>query len=146
MSLLNKYNTANINQLFERIQRNAIGLDSYFDNVLSQEVSNYPRYNLVSLSEDESRLEIALAGFDQKDVSVYTERGQLIVEGQKEKPEGVNYVHRGVAARTFTRAWTIADDTEVKGVQFVNGMLSITLTRVVPETHKKKFFLGSEKF
>ena len=58
MSLLQRYNTANINQLMERIQRNAIGLDSYFDNILGQEVVNYPPYNLIHVNEDESRLEL----------------------------------------------------------------------------------------
>lgn len=143
MSLLTKYNSANINQLMERIQRNAIGLDSYFDNVLSQEVTNYPPYNLVSVSEDESRLEIALAGFSDKEVSVYTERGQLVVEGNKEQKEEVSYVHRGLAQRSFTKAWTIADDTEVRSVEFKDGLLSVTLARVVPENHKKKYFLGA---
>ena len=66
MSLLQRYNTANINQLMERIQRNAIGLDSYFDNILGTEVVNYPPYNLIAVTEDESRLELALAGFSEK--------------------------------------------------------------------------------
>ena len=144
MSLLTKYNSANINQLMERIQRNAIGLDSYFDNVLSQEVTNYPPYNLVSVSEDESRLEIALAGFSDKEVSVYTERGQLVIQGNKQEKEDVSYVHRGLAQRSFTRAWTIADDTEVKEVEFADGLLSVTLSRIIPETHKKKYLYGCE--
>lgn len=142
MSLLQRYNTANINQLMERIQKNAIGLDSYFDNILGQEVVNYPPYNLVAVNEDESRLELAMAGFSQNDVSVYTERGKLVVEGKKEQKEDVTYVHRGLAQRSFTREWTISDDTEVSGVDFKDGLLVVTLSRVVPETHKKKFFLG----
>ena len=145
MSYLTKYNSANINQLMERIQRNAIGLDSYFDNILGREVTNYPPYNLVSVTEDESRLEIALAGFNEKEVSVYTERGKLFIEGNKEEKEEVSYVHRGLAQRSFTREWTISDDTEVGNVEFVDGLLSVTLVRVVPEAHKKKYFLGSDK-
>jgi len=145
MSLLTRYNTANINQLMERIQKNAIGLDSYFDNILGQEVVNYPPYNLVAISEDESRLELAMAGFSENDVSVYTERGKLVVEGKKEQKEDVTYVHRGLAQRSFTREWTISDDTEVSGVDFKDGLLVVTLSRVVPETHKKKFFLGGSE-
>ena len=143
MSYLTKYNTANINQLFDRIQRNTIRMDDYFDNIFGSEVTNYPPYNLVSVSEDESRLELALAGFSEKEVSVYTERGKLVVEGNKENKDDVNYVHRGLAQRSFTRTWAIADDTEVSGVDFKDGLLSVTLTRVLPEAHKKKYFLGS---
>ena len=142
MSLLQRYNTANINQLMERIQRNAIGLDSYFDNILGQEVVNYPPYNLIAITEDESRLELALAGFSEKEVSVYTERGKLVIQGNKEDKEDVTYYHRGLAQRSFTREWTISDDTEVGNVEFVDGLLSVTLKKIVPESHQKKFYLG----
>ena len=143
MSYLTKYNTANINQLMERIQRNAIGLDSYFDNILGTEVVNYPPYNLIAVTEDESRLELALAGFSEKEVSVYTERGKLVIQGNKEDKEDVTYYHRGLAQRSFTREWTISDDTEVCNVEFVDGLLSVTLKKIVPESHQKKFYLGS---
>jgi molecular chaperone IbpA len=142
MSLLTKYNSANLNQLMERIQRNAIGLDSYFDNILGTEVVNYPPYNLIAVTEDESRLELALAGFSEKEVSVYTERGKLVITGNKEDKGDVTYYHRGLAQRSFTREWTISDDTEVGKVEFVDGLLSVTLSRVVPDSHKKKYYLG----
>lgn len=142
MSLLQRYNSANINQLMERIQRNAIGLDSYFDNILGTEVVNYPPYNLIAVTEDESRLELALAGFSEKEVSVYTERGKLVIQGNKEDKEDVTYYHRGLAQRSFTREWTISDDTEVGAVEFVDGLLSVTLKKIVPESHQKKYYLG----
>jgi len=126
----------------ERIQRNAIGLDSYFDNILGQEVVNYPPYNLIAVTEDESRLELALAGFSEKEVSVYTERGKLVIQGNKEEKEDVTYYHRGLAQRSFTREWTISDDTEVGNVEFADGLLSVTLKKIVPESHQKKFYLG----
>ena len=144
MSLLQRYNTANINQLMERIQRNAIGLDSYFDNILGTEVVNYPPYNLIAVTEDESRLELALAGFSEKEVSVYTERGKLVIQGNKEDKGDVTYYHRGLAQRSFTREWTISDDTEVGNVEFVDGLLSVTLKKIVPESHKKKYLYGCE--
>ena len=144
MSFLTKYNSANINQLMERIQRNAIGLDSYFDNILGQEVVNYPPYNLIHVNEDESRLELALAGFSDKDVSVYTERGRLVIEGNKEDKEDVTYYHRGLSQRSFTREWTISDNTEVGDVKFVDGLLSVSLKKIVPESHKKKYLYGCE--
>ena len=139
---LTKYNSANINQLMERLQRNTIGMDNYFDRIFSYEAQNYPPYNLVQVSEDESRLELALAGFTNDEVKVYTERGNLVVEGSKEKVDGREYLHRGLAQRSFTRSWTISEDTEVSDVTFENGLLVVTLSRINPESRQKKFFLG----
>ena len=144
MSYLTKYNSANINQLMERLQRNTIGMDNYFDRIFSYEAQSYPPYNLVQISEDESRLELALAGFTSEEVKVYTEKGNLVIEGSKESTDGREYVHRGVAQRSFTRSWGIAEDTEVSNVSFENGLLIVTLTRVVPESRRRKFFLGGE--
>ena len=141
MGNLTKYNAANINQLLDRINRNSIGMDEYFDRLfnLQESASNYPPYNLVQVSNTESRLELALAGFKEKEVNVYTQDGKLFVEGQREDGEtGTNYVHRGVAARSFTRAWTLSDETEVRSVSFEDGLLTITLGRIVPEHHLRK--------
>ena len=139
---LAKYNSTNINQLMERLQRNTIGMDTYFDRIFSYEAQSYPPYNLVQVSEDESRLELALAGFTNDEVKVYTERGNLVVEGSKEKTDGREYIHRGLAQRPFTRSWTISEDTEVSDVTFENGLLSVTLSRIIPESRQKKYFLG----
>ena len=144
MTALTKYNAANINQLLERITKNSIGMDDYFDRIFSlhETTSNYPPYNLVEVSNVESRLEIALAGFKKKEVFVYTQDGKLFVEGQKEDKEtDTSYVHRGVAQRSFTRAWTLAEDTEVRSVEFEDGLLQIVLGKVVPEAHKRKDYL-----
>jgi len=143
-NMLAKYNAANINQLLERINRNSIGMDEYFDRLfaLHETTSNYPPYNLVTVSNVESRLELALAGFKKKEVYVYTQDGKLFVEGQKEDTESeTEYVHRGVAQRSFTRSWTLSDETEVRSVVFEDGLLSITLGKVVPEAHKRKDYL-----
>jgi len=141
MGNLTKYNAANINQLLDRINRNSIGMDEYFDRLfnLQESASNYPPYNLVQVSNTESRLELALAGFKEKEVNVYTQDGKLFVEGQREDGEtGTNYVHRGVAQRSFTRSWTLSDETEVRSVAFEDGLLTITLGRIVPEHHLRK--------
>ena len=143
-NMLAKYNAANINQLLERINRNSIGMDEYFDRLfaLHETTTNYPPYNLVTVSNVESRLELALAGFKKKEVYVYTQDGKLFVEGQKEDRESeTEYVHRGVAQRSFTRSWTLSDETEVRSVVFEDGLLSITLGKVVPEAHKRKDYL-----
>lgn len=144
MSYLSKYNSANINQLLDRLQRNTIGMDNYFDRIFSYEAQSYPPYNLVQINEDESRLELALAGFSKDDVKVYTERGSLVVEGNRSNEDDRTYVHRGLAQRSFTRKWDISEDTEVSEVTFENGLLTVVLSRVVPESRKKKFFLGGD--
>ena len=144
MSYLSKYNSANINQLMERLQRNTIGMDNYFDRIFSYEAQPYPPYNLVKVNEDESRLELALAGFREDEIKVYTERGSLVVEGSRKGDDDQTYVHRGLARRSFTRKWNVSEDTEVSSVTFENGLLVVVLSRIVPESRKKKFFLGSD--
>ena len=144
MTSLMKYNAANLDQLLDRINRNSIGMDDYFSRVfdLHETTTNYPPYNLVTISNVESRLELALAGFKKEEVNVYTQDGKLFVEGQKEDKEtGTEYVHRGVAQRSFTRSWTLSDETEVRSVRFENGLLSIVLGKIVPEHHQRKDYL-----
>ena len=144
MNSITRYTSADLPALMDRITRNSIGMDEYFDRLfnLHETTSNYPPYNLVQLSSVESRLELALAGFKKKEVYVYTQDGKLFVEGQKEDKETDNkYVHKGLAQRSFTRSWTLSDDTEVKSVDFEDGLLSITLGRIVPDHHKRKDYL-----
>jgi molecular chaperone IbpA len=141
MGNLTRYTAADLSQLMDRITKNSIGMDEYFDRLfnLHETTSNYPPYNLVSVNNVESRLEIALAGFKKKEVYVYTQDGKLFIEGQKEDKETeTNYMHKGLAQRSFTRAWTLSDDTEVRSVDFEDGLLSIVLGKVVPEAHKRK--------
>ena len=136
-----KFNAANLDQLVDSINKNSIGMDEYFDRLfnLHETTKNYPPFNLVTVSKVESRLEIALAGFRKAEVNVYTQDGKLFVEGQKEDTEtDAEYVHRGMAQRSFTRSWTLAEDTEVRSVEFEDGLLSIVLGRIVPEHHQRK--------
>ena len=144
MTNLMRYTAADLPALLDRINRNSIGLDEYFDRVfkLHETTSNYPPYNLVQVSNVESRLEIALAGFKKAEVNVYTQDGKLFVEGQKEDKEtGTEYLHRGMAQRSFTRAWTLSDETEVRSVEFEDGLLVIELGKIVPEHHQRKDYL-----
>ena len=110
-------------------------LNRFWDDTTT---SNYPPYNLIQVNNTESRLEIALAGFKKDEIKVYTEYGRLIVEGNKEEKKDTTYAHRGLAQRSFNRQWTIADDTIVKEVKFEDGLLSVTLSKVVPEHHQRK--------
>ena len=144
MTNLTRYTAADLPALMERITRNSIGMDEYFDRLfnLHETTSNYPPYNLIQVSNVESRLEIALAGFKKSEVNVFTEYGKLFIEGQKEDKETEStYIHKGLAQRSFKRAWTLSDDTEVRLTNFEDGLLSITLGRIVPESHKRKDYL-----
>ena len=139
-----RFTTADIPALMDRISRNTIGMDEYFDRLfnLHETTSNYPPYNLVQVSNVESRLELALAGFKKEEVHVYTEYGKLFIEGQKEDKEtDTHYVHKGLAQRSFKRAWTLADDTEVKEVKFEDGLLVVELRKIIPEHHARKDYL-----
>ena len=141
MGNLTRYTAADLPVLLDKISKNSIGMHDYLNRVfdLHETTTNYPPYNLIEVSNVESLLEIALAGFKKKEVNVYTQDGKLFVEGQKEDTESeTTYVHRGMAQRSFTRTWTLAEETEVRSVVFEDGLLSITLGRVVPEHHNKK--------
>ena len=81
----------------DRITKNSIGMDTYFDKFFTETITNYPPYNLIQVNNSESRLEIALAGFKKEEVHVYTEYGKLFVEGKKkDKETGSEYVHQGL--------------------------------------------------
>ena len=141
MSNITRYTAADLPVLLDKISKNSIGMNDYLNRVfdLHETTSNYPPYNLVQVSNVESRLELALAGFKKAEVNVYTQDGKLFIEAQKEDKETeTNYLHKGLAQRSFTRAWTLSDDTEVRSVAFEDGLLSIELGRIVPEHHKRK--------
>ena len=141
MNTLARYTASDIPALLDKISKNSIGMNEYLNRVfdLHETTSNYPPYNLVQVSNVESWLEIALAGFKKKEVNVYTQDGKLFIEGQKEDKETeTNYLHKGLAQRSFTRAWTLSDDTEVRSVDFEDGLLTIILGRIVPTHHQRK--------
>ena len=143
MGNLVRYRSSDLPELMDKIMKNSIGInDDYLDrffNVTTQ--TNYPPYYLVNVSNEISRLEIALAGFKKKEVKVYTEYGKLYVTGSKEEKEDTEYVHKGLAQRSFERAWTLSDDTEVRDVSFADGLLTVTLGKIVPEHHARKEYL-----
>ena len=143
MGNLVRYRSSDLPELMDKIMKNSIGInDDYLDrffNVNTQ--TNYPPYNLVQVSNLISRLEIALAGFKKKEVHVYTEYGKLYVTGSKEEKDESEYVHKGLAQRSFERAWTLADDTEVREVKFADGLLTVELGKIVPDHHARKEYL-----
>ena len=139
---IQRYSAADLPALFDKITKNSIGMDEYFDSFWNATPTNYPPYNLIHESNVLSRLEIALAGFKKDEVKVYTEYGKLTVEANKEeKTETGTYAHKGIAARSFTRQWSMSDDTEVGDVTFEDGLLTVMLKKVVPDHHARKDYI-----
>ena len=144
MGNLARYTSSDLPELMDKIVKNSIGInDDYLDRFFKvTHTSNYPPFNLIQINNVESRLEVALAGFKKDDVKVYTEYGKLHVEGkQEDKETDGEFVHKGLAQRSFDRQWTLADDTEVRSVSFDNGLLTIELGKIVPEHHTRHDFL-----
>ena len=145
MNALQRYHAANLPDLVDKITKNSIGLDEYFDNFFNSDFpqSNYPPYNLIQLNNHESKLEIALAGFKENELQVFTEFGKLFVEGRKEESEvDGSFIHKGLAQRSFKRVWTVTDDTKVGSVKFEDGLLTVQLKKIVPDHHTRKDYLG----
>jgi molecular chaperone IbpA len=124
------------------IQRNSIGMDEWFKrfDTAFETHTNYPPYNLVKESSVDFRLEIALAGYERKDIEVTTEWNKLFVQAKKVDDSEDQYLHQGLAKRAFTRTWTLSDDVEVKDVSYVDGLLTVKLNRVIPEHQKRKVY------
>ena len=113
-------------------------LDTFADSSAS---TNYPPYNIVKLDDERQQLQVALAGFIKDDIEVAVEKGVLNISVSKDYQlaEG-EYVHRGIALRSFSRNWKLSDDTVVDSVSYNDGMLRVTLVRHIPEEHKRKLF------
>ena len=143
MTNLARYHAANLPELMETIRRNGFGMDDYLDRFFNEtRTENYPPYNIVQVNNVETRLEVALAGFKKKEVKVYTEFGKLVVEGNKEKKDDKDELSfKGLAQRSFQRTWGITDDTEVQKVEFEDGLLTVTVGKIIPEHHARKDWL-----
>ena len=119
----------------------SLGLDETFSRLeaLAGSGSNYPPYNVVDGGDGRTLLEVALAGFSGENIEVTTERNVLTVSAKKAPEEKErNYSHKGISYRTFARNWQMADDVEVEEVKFIDGLLTITLVKQLPEKQKKK--------
>ena len=98
--------------------------------------TNYPPYNIVKHDAENFSIELALAGFDKKDITISKEKNVLLIEGKQKDGDELEYVHRGLASRSFKRTFTLADDIVVKGADMKNGILSVSLERIIPEEDK----------
>lgn len=102
---------------------------------------SYPPYNIESLDDNNYRITLALAGFSNKDLTITSEQNTLTVSGKIETErddKGKNFIHRGIATRTFERRFQLADHVRVKGANMDNGLLHIELEREIPEAMKPR--------
>jgi molecular chaperone IbpA len=98
----------------------------------------YPPFNVEQIGEDSFRIELAVAGFSQDDLSIEFKQNSLVVSGQRKAPEQRNYLHRGIAERSFERRFGLADHVRVSGAKLENGLLTIDLVRELPEILKPR--------
>ena len=119
----------------------SIGFNETFSRLeaLAGARDNYPPHNIIDGSDGRTTLELALAGFSREDLEVTTERNVLTVSAKKSpQDKELKYQHKGISYRTFARNWQMGDDVEVESVDFVNGLLSITLRKELPDKQKRK--------
>jgi molecular chaperone IbpA len=121
----------------------AVGLDDVFHRLeaMSGHNTNYPPYNLIKHDSSNFTIEIALAGFKSEEIEVSTEQNILRVASKVEKkdPDRV-YLHKGLSKRSFNNSWQLADDVRISSVDFEDGLLVISLERIIPEHQKKTVY------
>ena len=138
--------------IFKQLRPVSIGFDNLFDHfenffeegedyVRSSLTSTFPFYNIVKKGNNKFDIEVALAGYDKKDITVEYEDNLLRIKSVKETKsdqdqDGV--IHQGIAKRYFSKVFTIADDVEIEGAELKNGLLKVSLHQVVPESKKPK--------
>jgi len=126
------------------LNRALLGFDTVFNDFENrfgnQLKDNYPPYNIVKHNDDSYEIEIAVTGFAKDEVTVEIDQNQLIVKGVRSKDNDVTdeFLHRGLAFRDFTRSWTLAEHMEVGDGTIKNGVLTIELRRVVPDSLKPR--------
>jgi len=128
---------------FERALGITVGFDSMFDRFFgdverSESATGYPPYNIRKDEENIYTIEMAVAGFSKEDLEAELKEGILTVRSKQDQEDG-EYLHRGIAKRAFTRSFTLSDDVIIiKGADLINGMLTISLERIIPEEKKSR--------
>ena len=133
--------------IFNQLRPLSVGFDDVFDHFESMcdgstfIGSNYPPYNIVKTGDNKFDIEVALAGFNKKDINVTSENGMLTIESKQEdksKDKDGEVLHKGISKRYFKKSFTIADDVEIKGAELKDGMLRVSMEKIVPEAKKLK--------
>ena len=135
--------------IFNNLRPLTVGFDDMFDHFehmmddsfFRGTMGNFPPYNIVKTGENTYDVELALAGFNKKDIEVEYKENMLTVKSKKqdkqeETDEDGNVIHRGISKRMFSKSFTIANDVEVKGAELKDGLLKVSMERIIPE-HKK---------
>ena len=137
--------------IFNNLRPLTVGFDDVFDhfehmmndNFFRGTMGNFPPYNIVKTGDNTYDVELALAGFNKKDIEVEYKENLLTVKSKKqdnaeETDEDGNVIHRGISKRMFSKTFTIANDVEVKGAELKDGVLKVSLERIIPEGKKAK--------
>ena len=132
---------------FAPFRRSTIGFDRLFDllenSAAGQGGENYPPFDLVKVDDNKYRIDLAVAGFKPEEVDITAQQNQLVVTGRKGDENGSDYIHRGIATRSFERRFGLADHIQVTSADMKDGLLSIELVREIPEAMKpKKISIG----
>ena len=133
--------------IFNNLRPITVGFDNMFDHFehmmddsfFRGTMGNFPPYNIVKTGENTYDVELALAGFSKKDIEIEYKENVLTVKSKKQeetKDEDGNIIHRGISKRMFSKSFTIANDVEVKGAELKDGLLKVSMERIIPE-HKK---------
>jgi molecular chaperone IbpA len=127
---------------FAPFRRSAVGFDRLFDMLESSAATgageNYPPFDLIRQGEHDYRIEIAVAGFRREEIDITSHQNVLIIRGRKSEENEANYIHRGIATRSFERRFALADHVQVTAADLADGMLAITLKREIPEAMKPR--------
>ena len=117
-----------------------LGFDDSFNkllglrNDLNKHISSYPPYNIKKLDDDEFELEFAIAGFSKKDIKVTVDNGKLHVSGtMSDIDEETEYLHKGIATRSFSSTFALGEHVEVKDAEIDNGLLKIKVNKIIPK-------------
>ena len=136
--------------IFNQLRPVSIGFDNIFDHFermfdddefFRKPTAAFPFYNIVKTGDTTYNIEVALAGYTKKDIKVDYADNLLTIKSVKEEKdsrESNGIIHKGIAKRYFSKVFTIADDVEIKGAELKNGLLKISLEKIVPEDKKPK--------
>jgi molecular chaperone IbpA len=142
-NLLKKEKTMTITGRFgPMILNQTLGFENFIRDVESilndtKPVTNFPPHNIIKLDENKYVVELAVAGFGKDEIDIQVQENTLTIKGEKsEGTPNLEYLHRGIGTRSFTKTITIADTIHVKGAEFKDGILRVGLENIIPE-HKK---------
>ena len=143
--------TKNQLSIFNQLRPVTVGFDNVFDHFermfnddfFNVPTVNYPPYNIVKTGVNTYNVEVALAGFSRDDVSVEFAEGILTIKSKdrtasdKQDADG-DIIHKGISKRYFSKSFTVSDDVEIKGAELKDGLLTVSLERIVPESKKAR--------